>query len=256
MNPTRPPLDPILSALGIESSPEDARDALRAWLTERPAAAIPPGVWPLLDELWDSESRERTPVPWQTIPTLANSGVGARMRLWRGDITTLAIDAIVNAANRGLTGCYMPFHRCVDNAIHTAAGPRLRQECEGIMAARGRPEPTATATLTRGYYLAARHVVHTVGPIVEGGRPSAEDRARLARCYRECLQATADAGARSLGVCGISTGVFGYPPAEAAPVALQAVREALLEDPRIEGVVFVTFSSSDRAAYEAALQEP
>jgi O-acetyl-ADP-ribose deacetylase (regulator of RNase III) len=122
------------------------------------------------------------------------------------------------------------------------------------MSARGRPEPTATATLTGGYSLPAKHVIHTVGPVVEGQRPSPEERALLARCYEECLRVCADAGLRSIGFCAISTGVFGYPPMDAAPVALETVRAFLAHDARLESVVFVTFTPSDRAVYASALE--
>ena len=126
--------------------------------------------------------------------------MGALCRPRRGDITTLAADAIVNAANSGMTGCWAPLHYCIDNAIHTFAGVQLRAACANLMAAQGYPEPTAQAKVTGGYNLPARCVIHTVGPIANG-RPTDTHRRQLAECYRACLDATAKAGLSSIAFC-------------------------------------------------------
>lgn len=234
----------------------EAHTSLRVWLTANSTRDIPAEAWPLLDAHFAALAARRAVTRAADLPRLAASGWGARVSVWQGDITALGVDALVNAANRGLTGCWTPFHACVDNAIHSAAGPRLRAACEAIMAERGRPEPTATATVTSAGALSARYVVHTVGPIVRTPAPTAEDARLLARCYTACVEAVAGrADVASLAFCGISTGVFGYPPAAAAPVALAAVREALERGAAPEHIVFVTYTSTAHAIFAAAIEE-
>ena len=190
------------------------------------------------------------------IATLADttaSPADPRLRLWRGDITTLAVDAIVNAANSGMTGCWAPLHYCIDNAIHTFAGVQLRAACANLMAAQGRPEPTAQAKVTDAYNLPARYVVHTVGPIADG-RPTDTHRRQLTECYRACLDAAAAAGLSSIAFCCISTGVFGFPQKEAASIAVATVRRWLDEHPDTPmTVVFNVFSETDESLYRPLL---
>ena len=143
--------------------------------------------------------------------------------LWQGDITTLACDAIVNAANSGMTGCYVPCHGCIDNAIHTYAGIQLRSFCGEIMDAQGRAEPTGRAKITPAFNLPCRYVLHTVGPIVRG-RLTAGDEALLASCYRSCLEAASENGLSSVAFCCISTGEFHFPNRRAAETAVETVR--------------------------------
>lgn len=231
-----------------------ARERLRTVLTRTAWDAIPAEAWPLLDALWAAESAGRTATRAADLARLGEAGWASRVSLWHGDITALEVDAVVNAANSGLTGCYQPRHGCVDNAIHTAAGPRLREECGRIMVARGRPEPCGTATVTRGYFLPARHVVHTVGPALAGRDPTAGDAELLWRCYASCLAAAAGLGTR-VAFCGISTGVFGYPVASAAPAALAAVRSYLQDHAAPHHVVLVTFTEHERATYAVAAEE-
>ena len=257
-------LSELLPLLGVPlpapeatlADPDDARKRLRLWLTVNSTRAIPAEAWPLLDALFADEAARRNVTRAADLPRLATTGWGARVSVWRGDITTLAVDALVNAANDRMTGCWSPFHACVDNAIHSAAGPRLRQTCEALMAERGRFEPTATATVTLAGALSARYVVHTVGPIVRTPPPTADDAALLARCYAACFDAVAGHDdVSSLAFCGISTGVFGYPPAAAAPVALAAVRAALTRSPSPEHIVFVTYTAAEHEVFVAAVQE-
>lgn len=187
----------------------------------------------------------------------AASPLDPRLRLWRGDITTLAADAIVNAANDGMTGCWAPLHYCIDNAIHTFAGIQLRLECARLMREQGHPEPTGRAKLTDAYNLPSRHVIHTVGPIANG-RPTQEHRALLASSYRSCLDAAAHMCDASIAFCCISTGVFDFPPDEAAPIAAGTVRAWLAErDAAGEPaptVVFNVFSEADETRYAKLLE--
>ena len=143
------------------------------------------------------------------------SASDSRLILWQGDITRLSVDAIVNAANSALLGCFVPCHGCIDNAIHSAAGLQLRDACNRLMEQQGHPEPTGQAKLTAGYNLPARYVLHTVGPIVQG-RVSRHDRELLASCYRSCLELAAEHDLQSVAFCCISTGEFHFPNQEAA----------------------------------------
>ena len=172
--------------------------------------------------------------------------------LWRGDITALRCDAIVNAANSGMTGCYVPNHRCIDNCIHTFAGVQLRLYCEEMMEAQGHAEPTGQAKITKAYNLPCDYVLHTVGPIVSG-RVTREDERLLASCYRACLTLAAQNGVESIAFCCISTGVFGYPQKIAANVAVDAVRRHLSHNDSQLKVVFDVFLPSDEAIYQALL---
>ncbi len=175
-----------------------------------------------------------------------------RLRLWRGDITTLAADAIVNAANSQMLGCWAPLHYCIDNAIHTFAGVQLRIECARIMNAQGHEEPTGRAKVTPAYNLPSKRVIHTVGPIANG-RPTDVHRRQLAECYESCLDAAAAENLRSIAFCCISTGVFGFPQREAADIAVRTVR-AWLDAHRADlAVVFNVFGAKDEGIYRQAL---
>ena len=173
--------------------------------------------------------------------------------LWQGDITTLKCDAIVNAANSGMTGCYCPNHGCIDNAIHTYAGVQLRSACARLMAKQGHEEPTGQAKLTPAFNLPCRYVLHTVGPIVTG-RVTARDRALLASCYRACLTKAAEAGLESIAFCCISTGVFCFPNEDAAEIAVQTVKEFLQTPTTIKKVIFNVFKDMDKKIYERLLR--
>ena len=187
----------------------------------------------------------------------APSPLDPRLRLWRGDITTLAADAIVNAANDGMTGCWAPLHYCIDNAIHTFAGIQLRLECARIMRKQGHPEPTGQAKVTPAYNLPSHHVIHTVGPIANGS-PTQEHREQLASSYRACLNAAAQADDSSVAFCCISTGAFGFPSEQAAPLAVETVRTWLAERDTAglpaPTVIFNMYKDSDEALYRDLLR--
>lgn len=172
--------------------------------------------------------------------------------LWCGDITTLKCGAIVNAANSGMTGCYQPCHKCIDNCIHTFAGIRLRLECAGIMEKQGYPEPTGQAKITLAYNLPCDYVIHTVGPIVSG-KLTAEHCRLLESCYRSCLEIAVQNGIDSIAFCCISTGVFGFPKQEAAEIAVNTVR-GFLKSHGIK-VIFNVFGSEDYDIYRKILGE-
>ena len=172
--------------------------------------------------------------------------------LWQGDITTLKCDAIVNAANSGMTGCYIPNHRCIDNAIHTYAGVELRLACEELMEQQGYLEPTGQAKITPAFNLPCRYVLHTVGPIIDG-RVTQRDRELLASCYRSCLELAAENDLESVAFCCISTGEFHFPNDLAAEIAVQTVKEFLKKQTSVKKVIFNVFKDLDKAIYEKLL---
>ena len=173
--------------------------------------------------------------------------------LWQGDITTLKCDAIVNAANSGMTGCYIPNHRCIDNAIHTYAGVELRLACEELMQQQGYPEPTGRAKITPAFNLPCRYVLHTVGPIING-RVTKEDKELLASCYRSCLELAAENGLTSVAFCCISTGEFHFPNELAAEIAVATVKEFLKKQSSVRKVIFNVFKDLDKHIYEKLLR--
>lgn len=173
--------------------------------------------------------------------------------LWQGDITTLNCDAIVNAANSGLTGCYIPNHRCIDNAIHTFAGVELRLACAELMEQQGCPEPTGRAKITPAFNLPCRYVLHTVGPIIQG-QVTREDKALLASCYRSCLALAAEYGLSSVAFCCISTGEFHFPNALAAEIAVDTVRAFLQKQTSVKKVIFNVFKDLDKDIYRQLLR--
>ena len=172
--------------------------------------------------------------------------------LWQGDITTLRCDAIVNAANSGMTGCYVPGHRCIDNAIHTFAGVELRLACAELMEKQGHPEPTGRAKITPGFNLPCKYVLHTVGPIVQG-RVTRRDRELLASCYRSCLELAAEKGLESVAFCCISTGIFCFPNELAAEIAVETVERFMSAETSVKKVIFNVFKDEDREIYARLL---
>lgn len=175
--------------------------------------------------------------------------------LWRGDITRLRADAIVNAANSAMLGCFQPLHACIDNAIHSAAGVQLRLECDGIMRRLGREAKTSEAIITSGYNLPASHVVHVVGPIVPNGVPTRGQEVELANCYRHCLEIATENQLRSIAFCCISTGVFMFPQRRAAEIATASVRAWLMaHETSVQTVVFNVFKQADYDIYESLCQ--
>lgn len=173
--------------------------------------------------------------------------------LWQGDITILAVEAIVNAANRWLLGCFVPCHGCIDNAIHTYAGVQLRLGCARVMAGQKAEEPTGRAKITKAYNLPCRYVLHTVGPIIYGA-VAKTDRERLASCYRSCLELAAERGLRSVAFCCISTGEFHFPNELAAQIAIRTVGDWQQKNPDKIKVIFNVFKDGDYEIYNRLLR--
>ena len=227
----------------------DLWPVFRALVNTRVRAAASEEFLSLQDELLQGLIAERGV---HAVGEAEASSADGRMRLWRGDITTFAADAIVNAANSQMLGCWVPGHHCIDNAIHTYAGVQLRLECARLLAAHGHEEPTGMAKVTDAYNLPARRVIHTVGPIANG-LPTALHRAQLASCYKSCLDAAAAEGLRSIAFCCISTGIFGFPQRAAADIAVRSVRTWLDDAGSDMTVVFNVFGDADEQLYRALL---
>lgn len=175
-----------------------------------------------------------------------------RISVWQGDITLLDADAIVNAANSAMLGCWVPNHACIDNCIHTFAGVQLRLDCSEIMTAQGHEEPTGMAKITPAYSLPSRYVLHTVGPIISSS-VSANDRELLASSYRSCFELAEEKGLESIAYCCISTGVFRFPNDLAAEIAVNTVRECLDRAKSVKHVIFNVFKDVDKMLYENIL---
>lgn len=223
------------------------RRLLRSLMNLRPPLPLKREFLAVQDELLRAEAVEKGIVRIEELEPAAEPD----LYLWQGDITRLAADAIVNAANSALLGCFVPCHGCIDNAIHSAAGLQLRDECARIMRAQGREEPTGQARLTGAYNLPAKHVLHTVGPIVQD-RVTERDRQALKSCYESCLRLAAERQLTSVAFCCISTGEFRFPNREAAGIAVAAVREFLRRGGGVK-VIFDVFKDADLRIYEGLL---
>lgn len=173
--------------------------------------------------------------------------------IWQGDITTLKCDAIVNAANSGMTGCYVPNHRCIDNCIHTYSGIQLRNTCAEIMKKQGQSEPTGTAKITPAFNLPSRYIIHTVGPIING-HATEKDCKLLADCYSSCLELAADNGLESIAFCCISTGEFHFPNDKAAEIAVNTVKSFMNKETSVKKVIFNVFKDMDKEIYTKLLK--
>ena len=233
--------------------PEKAaqRRLLRSLMNVRPPMPLRADFLAAQDGLLSAEREETGVVDAMALPAVSRY---PHIAVWQGDITRLRADAIVNAANSALLGCFHPCHGCIDNAIHSAAGLQLRDECSRLMAAQGHEEPTGQAKLTRGYNLPARYVLHTVGPIIRG-RVTRKDREALASCYRACLELAAENGMESIAFCCISTGEFRFPNREAAEIAVKTVLEFQPRETSIKRVIFNVFKDIDAEIYRGLLGE-
>jgi O-acetyl-ADP-ribose deacetylase (regulator of RNase III) len=224
------------------------RMLLRGLMNLRPAKPLNPEFLALQNRLLQEELVDKGVIDVFTLPGTSYP----RIALFKGDITRLKCDAIVNAANSQMLGCFVPGHKCIDNAIHSAAGLQLRDECAKLMAKQGHEEPTGTAKITQGYNLPCRYVIHTVGPIIEI-RPTCKEEEQLASCYRSCLELASSLKLRSLVFPCISTGEFGYPHKEAAKIAVETVDAYMVEHSDAPVVVFDTFKDEDYLIYNELL---
>lgn len=223
------------------------RDLIRGYLNERDPILFDGELLREWDHLLWCESKEKG------IVDVNEFSYRGGITMWQGDITRLKVDAIVNAANRSLLGCFIPHHYCIDNVIHSSAGPQLRADCAKIMAIQGRREHEGEAKITRAYNLPSRYVIHTVGPL-NGGEVTDEDRAALRSSYISCLDLANELGLKSIAFCCVATGVFGFPNDEAAEIATGTVLNWLRRNRSDMKVIFDVYTEQDKEIYENILK--
>lgn len=239
---------PRYRALPIPSDKEQQKILLRSLFNVRMPSPVSEEFLAVQDAYLQEETRLKGITRLEDLKPVRDG-----LYLWRGDITTLQCDGIVNAANSQMLGCFCPNHGCIDNVIHTYAGVQLRQECAGIMEKQGHEEETGLAKVTPAFNLPCRYVLHTVGPIVHG-ELTAQDKTLLAACYRSCLEAAEAYGMKSIAFCCISTGEFHFPNEAAAEIAIRTVTEYKLQTKSKMEVIFNVFKEYDYDIYRRLLR--
>ena len=226
---------------------DSKRALLRSLMNIRPPLKISDEFLKVQDEFLTAETLNKHLTGIEDI-----EDVDGRIMLWQGDITTLKVDAIVNAANSKLLGCFIPQHNCIDNVIHSAAGLQLRDECNRIMERQGFDESVGKAKITGAYNLPSKHVIHTVGPAIpQGLKPAKKDKDDLASCYKSCLDIAGEYKLESIAFCGISTGVFNFPQDLACEIAVKTVRDYLKDnETTLKHVIFDVFSDEGYLLYK------
>jgi len=237
----------------IPSELVEKRRLLRSLMNVRPIQEVSTQFLKLQDEELQKQLLEKGIIEFDQVQV---SSKYDRLKLWQGDITRLKVDAIVNAANSQMLGCFVPIHRCIDNAIHSAAGIQLRLECNELMKKQGYPEPTGSAKITKGYNLPAKYVIHTVGPVIGSEGVTQKEENELSDCYRSCLRLAGEYNLKSIAFCCISTEEYRFPNQLAAEIAIRTVREYLDQsvDSAIEAVVFNVFKDIDYSIYSKILE--
>lgn len=231
------------------ASDDEIFNMYRTLVNVRPPMSVPDDIKALQDRFLKSEIQHTGIVNAASL-----FEPGKNLAVYKGDITTIQADAIVNAANSQLLGCWAPLHKCIDNCIHTYAGTELRLACHKIMSAQKTEEPAGHAKLTKGYNLPAKYILHTVGPIIYGS-VTQKDKDTLASCYTSCLDLAAENGIKSIAFCCLSTGVFHFPNELACEIAVSTVKNWLLQhkDTNIK-VLFNVFLDKDEALYLKAIK--
>lgn len=236
-----------MPTLKIGEFPDDLisqRQLLRALMNVRPPMPLDEDFLKLQDEILTAEKFERGIIKLSEIPEIQPN-----IKLWQGDITRLEVDAIVNAANSALLGCFVPLHKCIDNAIHSAAGLQLRDACNKIS---NGDEPTGAAKITPAFNLPSKFVIHTVGPIIYGEKATADEENLLVSCYESCLKIAVENNLKSIAFCCISTGEFHFPNQRAAEIAVETVKKFLATENNLI-VVFNVFKDLDLEIYKELL---
>ena len=240
--------NPAYRDWGVPQDADDQKRLLRGLMNVRPAQNTDAEFLKIQDEYLREVTAQKGVTDADSL-----SPIQPGLYLWQGDITTLKCDAIVNAANSGMTGCYMPNHRCIDNAIHTFAGVELRLACGELMEQQGYPEPTGQAKITPAFNLPCRYVLHTVGPIIANA-PTKRDCELLESCYRACLNLAAANKLESIAFCCISTGEFHFPNEQAAEIAVRTVEDFLHQPTSVKKVIFNVFKEIDKSIYTRLLR--
>ena len=243
-------IDERAESIEIPDGYQDKRNLLRALMNVRMPNPIDDEFLKVQDEFLTDETLSKELVGVDDI----NEFKG-KLMLWKGDITDLKVDAIVNAANSKMLGCFVPLHNCIDNVIHSASGIQLRLECDRIMKAQNRDEDIGKAKITDAYNLASEYVIHTVGPAIPlNSKPSDTDCKKLESCYNSCLEIASAHNLKSLAFCCISTGVFNFPQDLAASIAVKTVDEYLKNnETSLNHVIFNVFKDEDYIIYKKLL---
>lgn len=240
---------PQYGNVSIPSCEEAQWDLLRSLFNVRPPYPATEDFLAVQDAYLSDKIRKRGITDCRS---LYAENADPRIFLWKGDITTLRCDAIVNAANSTLLGCWQPCHTCIDNMVHSLSGVQLRIKCNEIMQVQGHGEETGTAKITPGYNLPCKFIIHTVGPIITE-KVHKKDRELLERCYRSCLELAVKNEAESIAFCCISTGVFHFPKKDAAKIAIETVNHFLKTDCKLKQVIFNVFTEDDNDIYQQLL---
>ena len=250
--------------LEVPRNPEEQRRLLRSLMNIRLPRPLPEDIQQMQDEYLKEQAREKGIVTLREIPVIREQLHSSRpfadtISLWQGDITRLKADAIVNAANEEMLGCFIPLHACIDNQIQTFAGVQMRMECARQMKALRKmhgphyTQPTAVPMITPGYNLPAKYVIHIVGPVVHH-HLTPELEKELVDCYRNVLDLCLEKGLKSVAFCCISTGVFRFPAKRAVEIAVSTVTDWLRQHPgAMDCVIFNVFKDEDREIYETLL---
>lgn len=241
---------PQYKEIEIPADEKKQKQLLRSLMNIRPPYPISSEFLNVQDEYLSEEVKIKGITDKDILPV---SPINNHLILWRGDITTLKVDAIVNAANSALRGCFIPCHGCVDNIIHSVSGIQLRLTCDKLMLKQEYNEPIGRAKVTPAFNLPCHYVLHTVGPIVSG-KLTKTHCMQLADCYKSCLQLASDKGLKSIAFCCISTGEFHFPQKKAAEIAVQTVTDFLQINTQIEKVIFNVFKQADYDIYKTILK--
>ena len=243
----------------IPDNYDEKRKLLRALMNTQTPAQLSEEFYEIQDKILSDETNNKDLVSWEDIETISQNPneIDSKIALWQGDITYLKADAIVNAANSQMLGCFIPLHNCIDNQIHSAAGFQLRMDCYKIMQNQGHEEANGNAKITSAYNLPSKYVIHTVGPAIPYGREPDENEIReLESCYQSCLELADEHELKSIAFCSISTGVFNFPKDQASKLAIETVRNYLKNNPNtnIEKIIFNTFSDEATEIYRKNLK--
>lgn len=239
--------NPAYRSVAVPDGEGEKRRLLRSLMNLRPPVEISGEFLAVQDDYLRAETAAKGVEEPRSL-TEREKGV----YLWKGDITLLAADGIVNAANSKMLGCFVPCHGCVDNAIHSAAGVQLRLKCREIMEEQGHDEQAGGVKITPAYNLPSKYVLHTVGPVVSGV-PDGMDERLLRSCYVSCMDKAAEYNLKTLAFCCVSTGEFGFPRQRAAEIAVDTVRRYRENKANAPEVIFDVFGQEDYDIYDRLL---
>lgn len=239
---------PKYANLIIPASEQEQKNLLRSLFNIRMPMVVGDDFLEVQDSYLQEEAARKGIIELADLPPVQKD-----IYLWKGDITRLRCDAIVNAANSQMLGCFCPCHGCIDNQIHTFSGVQLRLACNNLMKEQGHDEPAGRAKITPAYNLPCRFVLHTVGPIIQGS-VTKRDEKLLASCYQSCLEIAEEHDIKSIAFCCISTGEFHFPNEKAAEIAIRTVKEFKKREKGRMEMIFNVFKERDYDIYRRLLR--